>query len=180
VNKALLDTDILSEIIKGIDQTVARNAAAYYQAFGQFTLSAVTVMEIVQGFQKKQSFRKLQSFLAQIAAEEVIDFDRTHGALAGRIAGELERIGQPIGTPDSMIAAIALEHSLELVTGNTAHFQRVQQLGYPLTLARAACWDRPRPGSEPEGRSLARVGIRHGTAWPAFRLAGARRACGRP
>jgi tRNA(fMet)-specific endonuclease VapC len=34
-----------------------------------------------------------------------------------------------------MIAAIALEHSPELVTGNTAHFQRVQRLGYPLTLA---------------------------------------------
>ena len=34
-----------------------------------------------------------------------------------------------------MIAAIALEHGLELVTGNTAHFQRVQQLGYPLILA---------------------------------------------
>lgn len=33
-----------------------------------------------------------------------------------------------------MIAAIALEHGLELATGNTAHFQRVQQLGYSLTL----------------------------------------------
>jgi tRNA(fMet)-specific endonuclease VapC len=134
VNKGLLDTDILSEIIKGIDPTVAHNAAAYYQAFGQFTLSAVTVMEIVQGFQKKQSFRKLQSFMARIAAEEVIDFDQTDGALAGRIAGELDRTGHPIGTADSMIAAIALDNGLELVTGNTAHFQRVQQLGYPLTI----------------------------------------------
>jgi len=26
LNKALLDTDILSEIIKGFDQTIARNA----------------------------------------------------------------------------------------------------------------------------------------------------------
>lgn len=34
-----------------------------------------------------------------------------------------------------MIAAIALHHGLEVVTGNTAHFQRVQQLGYPLALA---------------------------------------------
>jgi tRNA(fMet)-specific endonuclease VapC len=34
-----------------------------------------------------------------------------------------------------MIAAIALTHGLELVTGNTANFQRVQQLGYPLPLA---------------------------------------------
>ncbi len=33
-----------------------------------------------------------------------------------------------------MIAAIAIGHGLELATGNTAHFQRVQQLGYPLTL----------------------------------------------
>jgi tRNA(fMet)-specific endonuclease VapC len=44
-------------------------------------------------------------------------------------------IGQPIGTADPMITAIALHHGLELVTGNTAHFQRVQQLGYPLILA---------------------------------------------
>jgi predicted nucleic acid-binding protein len=33
-----------------------------------------------------------------------------------------------------MIAAIALHHGLELVTGNTSHYQRFQQLGYPLTL----------------------------------------------
>ena len=32
-----------------------------------------------------------------------------------------------------MIAAIALHHGLELVTGNTSHYQRIQQLGYPLT-----------------------------------------------
>jgi tRNA(fMet)-specific endonuclease VapC len=54
--------------------------------------------------------------------------------LAGKIAGELQRIGQPIGIPDSMIASIALEHGLERVTGNTPHFQRIQHLGYPLTL----------------------------------------------
>jgi tRNA(fMet)-specific endonuclease VapC len=36
---------------------------------------------------------------------------------------------------DPLIAAIALEHNLELVTGNAAHFQRIIQLGYPLTLA---------------------------------------------
>ena len=54
--------------------------------------------------------------------------------LAGRIAGDLERIGQQIGVADTMIAAIALDSGLELVTVNTSDFQRVQQLGYPLTL----------------------------------------------
>jgi tRNA(fMet)-specific endonuclease VapC len=54
--------------------------------------------------------------------------------LAGRITGDLDRIGQPIGRVDLMIAAIAIDQGLELVTGNTAHYRRIQQLGYPLTL----------------------------------------------
>jgi predicted nucleic acid-binding protein len=35
-----------------------------------------------------------------------------------------------------MVAAIALQNGLELVTGNTAHYsdQRVQQIGHPLVL----------------------------------------------
>jgi tRNA(fMet)-specific endonuclease VapC len=65
---------------------------------------------------------------------QVIPFERSAAELAGRIAGELERIGRPIGHADTMIAAIALQHGLDLATGNTAHFQRVQQLGYPRNL----------------------------------------------
>jgi tRNA(fMet)-specific endonuclease VapC len=134
LNKALLDTDILSEIIKGVDPIVAGHATIYCRSFGHYTLSAISVMEIVQGFQKNQSTRRLNAFLALLAAQEVIEFGKPDGELAGRIAGELERVGRPIGAADSMIAAIALGQGLELVTGNTAHFQRVQQIGYPLTL----------------------------------------------
>ena len=43
-------------------------------------------------------------------------------------------LGQPIGLADPMIAALALTHGLELVTANTAHFQQVRNLGYPLIL----------------------------------------------
>ena len=134
MNKSLLDTDMLSEIGKGIDPNVVRNATAYRNAFGRYTLSVITIMEVVRGFQKKQSLRRLQRFLAMIASEEILPFDRAAAELAGRIAGDLDRIGQPIGRADPMIAAIALQHGLELVTGNTAHYQRIQQLGYPLTL----------------------------------------------
>jgi predicted nucleic acid-binding protein len=134
VNKALLDTDILSEVGKGIDPNVARNATAYRNAFGRYTLSVITVMEVVRGFQKNQSARRLQHFLGAIAAEEVLPFDQPDAELAGRMAGDLDRAGQPIGRADPMIAAIALRHGLELVTGNTAHYQRIRQLGYPLTL----------------------------------------------
>jgi tRNA(fMet)-specific endonuclease VapC len=130
VNKALLDTDILSELLKGINPTVGSNAAAYRQGFGHLTLSAITVMEIVSGLQRVQRPHRIQKFMNDISSEEVLPFDKD----TGKIAGDLERAGQAIGTADPMIAAVALQHGLELVTGNTAHFQRIQQLGYPLTL----------------------------------------------
>jgi predicted nucleic acid-binding protein len=134
VNKSLLDTDILSEIGKGIDPNVARNATAYRNAFGRYTLSVISIMEVVRGFQKKQSVGRLQRFLTAIASEEIISFDQYAAEPAGRIAGDLDRIGQPIGRADPLIAAIALVHGLDLVTGNTAHYQRIQQLGYQLVL----------------------------------------------
>src|SRR3954471_5060151 len=105
----MLDTDILSEIIKGVDQTVAANAKTYRRAFGHYTMSAVTVMEVIRGYQRKQATRQLQAFLAAIPATEVLSFETAEGELAGRIAGELERIGQPIGPADSMIAEVAIE-----------------------------------------------------------------------
>ena len=134
LNKSLLDTDILSDITKAVNPTVAGHAAAYRKAFSRYTLSAVTFMEVIRGYQKKQATRQLQNFLLAMASEEVIPFDKTTGELAGRIAGDLERTGQIIGLADPMIAAIALTHGLELVTANTVHFQRIQQLGYSLTL----------------------------------------------
>jgi tRNA(fMet)-specific endonuclease VapC len=134
LNEAILDTDIFSEMIKGVNQTVAAHAKAYRRAFGHYTLSAVTVMEVIRGYQKKQAVRQLQAFLTALPSAEVLVFDRVEAELAGRIAGELQRTGRPIGTADTMIAAIATENGLELVTGNTSDYLRVQQLGYPLML----------------------------------------------
>jgi tRNA(fMet)-specific endonuclease VapC len=134
VNKALLDTDIYSEILKAIDPTVASNATAYRQVHGILTLSVITVMEVIQGLQRVGGSRKIQNFRQAIAAEEILLFDQASADLAGQIAGELDRVGRPIGRCDPMIAAIAIEHGLELVTGNTVHYQRIQQLGFPLTL----------------------------------------------
>ena len=53
MNKSLLDTDILSEIGKGIDPNVARNATAYRNAFGRYTLSVISIMEVVQGLSEE-------------------------------------------------------------------------------------------------------------------------------
>jgi tRNA(fMet)-specific endonuclease VapC len=86
LNKAILDTDIFSEMIKGVDQTVAANAKTYRRAFGHYTIAAVTVMEIVQGYQQKQATRQLQAFLTALPSQEVLSFEEADAELAGRIA----------------------------------------------------------------------------------------------
>ncbi len=134
MNKALLDTDMLSEVGKGVDPIVAQNATVYRRAFGFYTTSTISLMEVVRGFQRTASVNRLENFLVSLATQEVLPFNQDAAELAGRIAGDLERTGQRIGIADPMIAAVALTHSLELVTGNTRHFERIKQLGYPLTM----------------------------------------------
>jgi tRNA(fMet)-specific endonuclease VapC len=134
LNKALLDTDILSEIGKGIDPTVARNATAYRQSHGFLTLSVVSVMEVIQGYRRVGGTARIQAFRNALLTEEVLSFDQAAADLAGQIAGDLDKVGKPIGRCDPMIAAIAIRHGLELVTGNRAHYQRLLPLGYIMTL----------------------------------------------
>lgn len=134
MNKALLDTDILSEIGKGVDQTVARKATLYGQGHGCLTLSVISVMEVIQGYQRVGGLARIQAFRDALAFEEVLSFDQAAADLAGRIAGDLDKVGKPIGRCDPMIAAVALAHGLDLVTGNTSHYQRLSRLGYALTL----------------------------------------------
>ena len=88
MNKALLDTDTLSEIGKAKDATVAANAKTYRRSCGHYTLSVVSVMEIVRGFQRTQATARLNAFLATLPHMEVLAFDQAAAELAGRIAGD--------------------------------------------------------------------------------------------
>lgn len=123
-----------SEVLKRVDPTVAGNAATYRARHDFYTPSVITVMEVVQGFHRVRNARRMKQFLSAVALEDVLPFGRTAAELACRIAGDLERTGQPIGRADPMIAAVALEHGLDLITGNTSHYRRIQSLGYPLAL----------------------------------------------
>ena len=49
VEKSLIDTDILSEIIKRANPRIIVKANSYLNRFDKYTLSVITVMEIVEG-----------------------------------------------------------------------------------------------------------------------------------
>ncbi|WP_250846850.1 hypothetical protein [Aquisphaera insulae] len=77
MNRALLDTDIYSEILKAIDKTVTHNATAYRQAHRRLTFSVITVMEIIQGLKKAgASPKRIQAFRDAIIPEEILPFDQ--------------------------------------------------------------------------------------------------------
>ena len=134
MDKVLLDTDIFSEILKGIDRNVVTRAIVYHSALGRYTISVITVMEIVKGFHRLRREDRIQQFLAGLPTLELLTLNSESSILAGRIYADLERAGQPIGRADPMVAAIALHRGLTLVTGNLSHYQRVQARGYDLKL----------------------------------------------
>jgi tRNA(fMet)-specific endonuclease VapC len=134
MDKALLDTDILSEVLKGRNPQVVAQAEAYLRHHAMLTVSVISVIEIVSGLQRVARSEQLERFLQALDAMEVLPVDTESAVLAGRIDGDLLRTGQPIGRADPIVAAQAITHGLVLVTGNARHYERVTALGYPLRM----------------------------------------------
>lgn len=142
MNHCLLDTDIFSEIAKGVNLVVLKQSDSYFARHGTFTLSAPTVFEICGGLVRRGRVLQLRNFEEQLETLEVLPLTLASARLAGEIQGRLLQAGRPIGAYDPLIAAIALEHDLDLVTGNEAHFGFIAGLGYPL---RVTNWRSPVP-----------------------------------
>lgn len=123
----LLDTDILSNLLKRAPSTTLIVKLASVPAEQQFT-SSITLGELVYGAYKARA--RTAELLEQIAVTllpnlEVLPFDASAARRYGEIRAELEQQGTPLADADLRIAAIALAHRLRVVTGNVRHFQRV-------------------------------------------------------
>jgi predicted nucleic acid-binding protein len=128
MDEALIDTDILSEILKGKDRQVADRARVYLQAKGRFTLSAITFYEILRGFRAAQAVRQLSSFVALAAGSELLPVSLTVLDRAASLWASAHAGGHPRDDADLIIAATALEAGRRLVTGNVAHFRWIPGL----------------------------------------------------
>lgn len=122
MEKSLLDTDMLSELLHGKNLVVWQRGVEYRKQFGYLSTTAVKVFEIINGFKRAGLEARIVDFEDRLATEEVFSFDEQAAAIAGHIFGELVRRGRTIGHIDPLIAAIALQHDLTPVTGNAEHF----------------------------------------------------------
>lgn len=124
--KYMLDTDTCIFIIKRKPPHVKRLFNAH---FGQLSISAVTLAELIAGAEKSANVTRNLELVEGLAARlEVLPFADHEAKQFGQVKAELERIGQPIGPYDMMIAAHARSSGLILVTNNIKEFSRVQGL----------------------------------------------------
>jgi tRNA(fMet)-specific endonuclease VapC len=122
MDESLLDSDILSEILKGKNQQVLDAANVYLTQHPRFAFSAITLYEITRGFRATKAVRGLTKFLKLVDASDVLPVSIPVLRRAADLWADAYRGGHPRGDADLIIAATALESKRVLATGNTAHF----------------------------------------------------------
>jgi predicted nucleic acid-binding protein len=134
----LFDTDAVSETFK------KKPAPAYVRWLNgipradQYT-STVVVGELYKGALRSENVdRHLANIEKRVLPSvTVIPYDLAAARVYGQVRAELEKTGRSLADADLQIAATALLHDLELVTGNVRHFDRVPGLRICASLASA-------------------------------------------
>lgn len=134
----LFDTDAISELLR------PRPATAYVKWImkvareEQFT-SAVVIGELYKGAYRSNDRERHISNIEQrvLPAVTVLPYDIGIAKVFGRIRAHLEDTGMILPDADIQIAATAMGHDLELVTGNLRHFNRISGLKLNRVIANA-------------------------------------------
>ena len=132
--QVLLDTDILSEYLKGHDKIVVGHAADYARRHGVFTFTSVTVHELVYGLEFKSASGQLKKALDWLNRNEQITPSAADYLEAAIFKAAARKRGSILELPDCLIAAVAIRLGLPLVTGNTDDFQAIQKTGANLVI----------------------------------------------
>ena len=134
----LFDTDAISELLRPRPLRPYVEWLKTIPRENQFT-SAVTVGELFKGaYRSAAKARHLENIEQRVLpAVTTLPYDLAVARVFGMIRAEFERAGNILPDADLQIAATAIYHDLELVTGNTRHFERIANLKLNRVLADA-------------------------------------------
>jgi len=120
MEKIVLDTNILIEILKGNSQIVE-----YLEHLdAEYYISSVTVMELYYGAFDKKELKKLQKFVALF---NLLELNEAVSKIATALIFQYAK-SHTLSIPDSLIAASALEKSYKLFTLNLKDFRYINGL----------------------------------------------------
>lgn len=122
-----LDTDLLVAILRGEDD--AKNVLSELDREVRNATTTVNAFEIFYGAsrsrKKIENVQKVRSLLQRL---DIVPLDLRSSERAGEILAELAANGEMIEYRDAMVAGIALESGLTIVTRNKKHFSRIPKL----------------------------------------------------
>lgn len=127
MTEALVDTDILSYYFKG-DPNVVAKFKEYLNEFDQINISIITYYEILGGLKFKKADKQIREFEEFINNNNIVHISEESASLSGEIYADLRNRGITIGTSDMLIAGVAMENGLTLITNNERHFESVKGL----------------------------------------------------
>ena len=128
MDEVLLDTDILSEVLKQRHPIVDQKAVQYLKTHGRFVFSVFSRFEIARGYKEKNAVRQLQRFEVFCQRSLILPASDAVFEHAGELWVAARRGGHAHGDADLIIAATALDCGRVLVTGNTPHFAWIPDL----------------------------------------------------
>ena len=99
----MLDTDILSEFLRG-NEKVVNNVDEYLKQFGFISLSIITYYEILNGLLYKDAKKQLKKFENFVALNNVLLLTLKSTKLSANIQADLRKKGREIGHTDTLIA----------------------------------------------------------------------------
>jgi predicted nucleic acid-binding protein len=134
----LFDTDAISEALRRRPLPAYLRWLETIPRAEQFT-SAVVVGELFKGaYRSMNAELHLDQIEARVLpAVTVLPYDAAVARIYGEIDARVHRAHLPLADADLQIAATALHHGLQMVTGNVRHFARVPGLSIVSALADA-------------------------------------------
>jgi len=127
VKPSLIDTNILSMFFKN-HPIVSSHFKSYLSEYPSVNLSILTYFEIVSGLKHRDAQHRLDIFLAFVRKNTLLHLTEQSVIISGDIYARLRKAGNPIDDIDLLIAGIAIENKLVLITNNRKHFERIPQL----------------------------------------------------
>ena len=127
MREVLLDTDILSEYLRG-NPKVVEKVEEYVQSYDSINLSIITYYEMLNGLLYKDAKKQLKRFYEFIELNKIVPLTNRSVEISAAIQANLRKKGTEIGHTDTLIAGIAIANKLQLATNNTNHFKRIKEL----------------------------------------------------
>ncbi len=127
MKQAILDTDILSEFLRGNPKVIIK-VDEHLKQFGFISLSIITYYEILNGLFYKDAKKQLERFEEFVMLNKVVPLTIRTVKISATIQAELRKKGTEIGHTDTLIAGVAIASGLQLITNNTDHFKRIKGL----------------------------------------------------